>query len=154
MKLYIECHWCFQTFEIKLSMDNTPQLYYLENLSAQKQFSLQIYKYLACTQLRYEKLRASQIISFNFILIPFTITIYSVSWFSSYDTPNSLLRNGVFFLYLQVFRFSESLIYNMKEVAVFWHKQLCRCYSLRNTILIAFVNNGPELAGIVPRVLS
>lgn len=34
----------------------------------------------------------------------------------------------------------------MEEVADFWHMQLCRCYSLRKTILIACVNNGSELA--------
>lgn len=43
-------------------------------------------------------------------------------------------------------QFQEIVIQNAGEVTEFWLGRSCRCYSLRKTIMIAYVSNGCESA--------
>ena len=50
------------------------------------------------------------------------------------------------FSFVKCSQFQEIVIQNVGEVTEFWLRRLCRCYSLRKTIMIAYVSNGYKSA--------
>lgn len=51
-----------------------------------------------------------------------------------------------YFSFVKCSQFQEIVIQNVGEVADFWLRRSCRCYSLRKPIMIAHVSNGCESA--------
>lgn len=51
-----------------------------------------------------------------------------------------------YFSFVKCSQFQEIVIQNVGEVADFWLRRSCRCYSLRKMIMIAYVSNGCESA--------
>lgn len=89
---------------------------------------------------------------FGLLSSPFSII--SKEWefaLSPHGTLNKMLihsfKPSIFLLqFVKWSQFQEIIIHTVREVADFWLWRLCRCYSLRKTIVIAYVSNGCESA--------